>query len=335
MARALSALILAVAAAPHGALAASLCMDLPDLSSIQHGGGGPAQVWDCLNSDNPALSKFARANQQWLVQAYTGGPQRINAQALVWLCLDLAGGDTTNGNAVEVWECNGLENQQWVFGDDFHIRYFADQSKCVDAGDMQDGTPLMIWDCNGLSQQNWGYDSEGARQTIYLSDSRRLQVPAPGRLRGARNASAAASKLAAAAALAAAGAPRSFSEQQEGVGTPQAEQAAERRGSVHNLTSSPCPVNPSQRSCNPGDAGKSLSFDAVCDCQFDSFCKAECAEPHPADCWICTGGGCSGGGLGNDFESAVARAYPGCQPCNVPNGGGFDWKLYAIEDRHC
>jgi len=296
MARALSALILAAAAAPDGALAASLCMDLPDLSTIQHGSGGPVQVWDCLNSDIPALSEFARVNQQWLVQAYTGGPQQIYSQALEWLCLDLAGGDTTNGNAVEVWECNGLANQQWVFGDDYHIRFFADQSKCVDAGDMQDGTPLMIWDCNGLSQQNWGYDSEGSRKTIYLSDSRRLQVPAPGSLRGARK---------------------------------------EQRGSEHNLTSSPCPVDPSHRSCNPGDAGKSFSFDAVCDCQFYSFCRAECPEPHPADCWICTGGGCSGGGLGNDFESAVAKAYPGCQPCNVPNGGGFDWKLYAIEDHRC
>jgi len=330
MTRALSVLTLAVAAAPDVALAASLCMEVPDLN-IQRGSGGPVQVWYCLKSDNPALN----AHQQWFVQAYTGAPQRISSQALSWLCLDLAGGDTTNGNAVRVLECSGSESQQWVFGNDNHIRYFAAQGKCVDAGDMLQGTQLTIQDCNGLSQQNWGYDSGGIEGTIYLSDSRRLQVPAPGRLRGARNASAAASNLAAAAASAAARAPRSSPEQRVQVGMPHAERATEQRSPVHNLTSSPCPVNPSARSCNPGDAGKSFSFEAVCDCQFDSFCQASCPAPHPADCWICTGGGCSGGGLGSGFEAAVARAYPGCQPCNVPNGGGFDWKLYATEDHHC
>jgi hypothetical protein len=309
MARALCASILAIAAAPDGALAASLCMDVPDLSSIQHGSGGPVQVWDCLNSDKPGLSKFARANQQWLVEAYTGGPQKIQTRGLIWLCLDLASGDTTNGNAVEVWECNGLDNQQWVFGDDYHIRYYADQSKCVDAGDMQDGTRLQIWDCNSLSQQNWGYDPDGHKMTIYLSDSRRLLAPALGRLRSARNASAAASNLAAAAALTTGRALRSTWERQEEAATPRAGHAAEQRGSSHSLASSPCPVNPSQRSCNPGDAGKS----------FDAACVSE-----------------SGDGLRDGLDIAVAKAYPGCQPCDIPNGdGGFDWKLFAIEDHHC
>ena len=106
-------------------------------------------------------------------------------------------------------------------------------------------------------------------------------------------------------------------------------------GPVHNLTSGRCPVDPSRRSCNPGDAGQEISFTAVCDCQFQSYCTAECPAPHGADCWICTGGGCPGGGLGGSFQSAVAKAYPGCHACNIPDGGGFDWKLYAIEDHHC
>jgi len=183
MAHTLSAVIFAVAAAPDGALAASLCMDMPDwtMQAARSGTGGPVQVWDCLMSDLNPLA--ARENQQWTVRANTDGSHEILAEMPVdaklglWVCLDLASGDTTNGNAVQAWECNGLENQQWVIGFDNHIRYFADQSKCVDAGDMQDGIQLMIWDCNGLSQQNWGYDSDSHMKTIYLSDSRRLQVP--------------------------------------------------------------------------------------------------------------------------------------------------------------
>lgn len=103
----------------------------------------------------------------------------IKSAGKSWLCLDLFGGDTSNGNQVGVWECSGLDSQNWVFGDDWSIRYFNDQSKCVDAGDMQDGTPLMIWDCNDLPQQHWGYDGTWIRRTIYLADSRRLQESVP------------------------------------------------------------------------------------------------------------------------------------------------------------
>jgi hypothetical protein len=184
MARALSVSILAIAAAPDGALAASLCMDVHGQQAVQ--------VVDCLN----------RANEEWSVQRWAVQDVIVvnfTTEKSPLLCLDLWSGDTTNGNAVAAWDCSGNVNQQWVFGDDNHIRYHADRSKCVDAGDMQDGTQLQIWDCNGLSQQNWGHDDH--RKTIYLSDSRRLQAPALGRLRGARNASAAASNLAAAAAL--------------------------------------------------------------------------------------------------------------------------------------
>merc|ERR1712228_1082879 len=67
------------------------------------------------------------------------------------------------------------EPQRWTFADgDWHIRYKADPSKCLDAGgDMQAGIELMIWDCNDLPQQIWGYDADA--KTIYLADSRRLQ----------------------------------------------------------------------------------------------------------------------------------------------------------------
>ena len=108
-------------------------------------------------------------------------------------------------------------------------------------------------------------------------------------------------------------------------------------GPVHNLTTPACPVDQSQRYCNPGDAGQNVSVERVCDCQYGAYCTAECPAPSGADCWICTGGGerlCPGTGF-QDWDAAVARAYPGCQPCNKPNGGGLDWKLYAIEDHHC
>merc|ERR1719403_176766 len=55
------------------------------------------------------------APEKWNVEM-AGGTQTIS-QSAVDFCLDLNGGDTTNGNFVQVWECNGLPNQQWVFAD--------------------------------------------------------------------------------------------------------------------------------------------------------------------------------------------------------------------------
>jgi len=74
-----------------------------------------------------------------------------------------------NGNTVEIWECNGLENQLWYFtAGSYEIQYGGDSSKCLDAGSGK-GKPLMIWDCNHQAQQKWGYDPN--ENTVYLASS--------------------------------------------------------------------------------------------------------------------------------------------------------------------
>jgi len=98
----------------------------------------------------------------------TWQPGQISPLADSGFCLDLVGGDTTNGNLIWLWECNGQENQAWAFPtDSWHIVYQSDQSKCIDAGGGRGGQ-LQIWDCNGLPQQTWGYDGDMA--TVYLGD---------------------------------------------------------------------------------------------------------------------------------------------------------------------
>uniref|UniRef100_A0A6V0A5P6 Ricin B lectin domain-containing protein n=1 Tax=Zooxanthella nutricula TaxID=1333877 RepID=A0A6V0A5P6_9DINO len=139
------------------ALGASMCMAGPP-TPIQ----APAWVQPCV----PVTVPF----KQWDVES-EGAAQTISLLAGKF-CLDLADGKTDNGNAVGLWECNGLPNQQWLFASDtWQIKYYADQSKCVDAGDMSPGSQLQIWDCNDTPQQHWGYDTD--QHTIYLSDSSR------------------------------------------------------------------------------------------------------------------------------------------------------------------
>lgn len=97
-------------------------------------------------------------------------PAQISLMADTSKCLDLVGGDTSNGTPLWLWECNGLSNQAWTFASDsWTIVYQADPSKCIDAGDMSDGKQLQIWDCNGMDQQIWGFDSD--MSTIYLANS--------------------------------------------------------------------------------------------------------------------------------------------------------------------
>jgi hypothetical protein len=86
--------------------------------------------------------------------------------------LDLKGGDTTNGNKLQLWDCNGMDNQKWIFDPGmWKIVYAGNPNKCVDVpGDnTKDGNGLWIWDCSGGASQTWGYDS--SESTIYLTNS--------------------------------------------------------------------------------------------------------------------------------------------------------------------
>jgi len=97
-------------------------------------------------------------------------------------CLDLTGGDHSNGNKLQIWDCNGSVNQQWIFYG-FYPAIFGivsakDTSKCVDAGDMSNGQVLKIWDCNGLQQQKFGYDCIfPGTKTLVLASSMDMAKP--------------------------------------------------------------------------------------------------------------------------------------------------------------
>jgi hypothetical protein len=146
------------------AFSANLCMDVPDTGVDPL--DGDVQIWGCNG----------QPNQQWNVDDF------YIKDAQHDYCLALPDGDTTNGKRVQLQDgCAGHtwshSAQGWTFADgDWHIRFKADPSKCLDAGDMQAGFALMIWDCSDLPQQKWGYDADA--RTIYLADSRRLQVSA-------------------------------------------------------------------------------------------------------------------------------------------------------------
>lgn len=116
----------------------------------------------------PSTCTFAIQQLQGLwLNTTVGGTVTIKSE---WSgkCVDLPGGDASNGQLLQTWDCNGLTNQRWVFdADSWRIQYGGNTGKCIDKlGNGGAGTILGIWDCNGQASQKWGYDA--TMKTIYL-----------------------------------------------------------------------------------------------------------------------------------------------------------------------
>lgn len=60
-----------------------------------------------------------------------------------WKCLNLVDGNTTNGNRVNVWDCNGQDDQKWIWKNGNFV-FKKDQTKCLDVpgGNFAAGQPI-------------------------------------------------------------------------------------------------------------------------------------------------------------------------------------------------
>ncbi|GAB3904734.1 chitinase [Kibdelosporangium lantanae] len=68
-------------------------------------------------------------------------------------CVDVAGANSANGTAVQLYDCNGTAAQQWtVSGSTIQAL-----GKCLDAAGAgtTNGTLVQLWDCNGTGAQQW------------------------------------------------------------------------------------------------------------------------------------------------------------------------------------
>ena len=73
-------------------------------------------------------------------------------------CLDDHGGSTTNGNKVDIWDCNKTTSQKWTFSGGA----LSVLGKCLDdSSHGGSGAKLVIWSCNGRTAQVWTHRSNG------------------------------------------------------------------------------------------------------------------------------------------------------------------------------
>ncbi len=76
-------------------------------------------------------------------------------------CLDVTGVSQNNGTQVQLWDCNGQNNQRWTYTSGKQLQVYG--TKCLDANGQgtSNGTQVIIWDCNGQANQQWNVNSNG------------------------------------------------------------------------------------------------------------------------------------------------------------------------------
>ncbi|WP_329430036.1 lectin [Streptosporangium sp. NBC_01495] len=90
-------------------------------------------------------------------------------------CLDVSGVSQANGAQVQIWDCNGQNNQQWTSTGASELRVYG--NKCLDVSNQAttDGAQVQIWDCNGQNNQKWRFNSDGT--ITALGANKCLDVP--------------------------------------------------------------------------------------------------------------------------------------------------------------
>ncbi|MEW2545589.1 ricin-type beta-trefoil lectin domain protein [Streptomyces sp. NPDC047002] len=91
-----------------------------------------------------------------------GGPSAKTGtfRGLAGKCLDVAGANSANGTAVDLYGCNGTAAQQWSVGSDGTVKALG---KCLDvsAASTANGARVQLYDCNGTGAQQWRVEAAG------------------------------------------------------------------------------------------------------------------------------------------------------------------------------
>ncbi|MEV7021292.1 ricin-type beta-trefoil lectin domain protein [Kitasatospora sp. NPDC093558] len=154
----------------------TLCLDLPGWNQNP---GTQLGLWSCTGG----------ANQQWpatvnpptgpsytstLTPQYDAGGNTTSRTATSTttmpsgvatgstpLCLDVTGGRTANGTAVETWTCNNGTGQTWTVGTDGTVRSMGACLRPA-GGTTALSTQIEIWACDGSDSQQWRVGANGA-----------------------------------------------------------------------------------------------------------------------------------------------------------------------------
>ena len=89
-----------------------------------------------------------------LTQSAFGADPSGAVTGLAGKCVDVAGASSTDGAAVQLYDCNGTSAQNWTVGSDGSLSALG---KCMDVASAgtADGSLVQLYDCNGTNAQKW------------------------------------------------------------------------------------------------------------------------------------------------------------------------------------
>ncbi|WP_244666489.1 ricin-type beta-trefoil lectin domain protein [Myceligenerans indicum] len=98
-------------------------------------------------------------------------------------CVDVAGANPADGTAVQLWDCNGTDAQQWSPGPDGSVRALG---KCLDVAGAgtAGGTVVQLYSCNGTGAQAWERLADGS--LVNTGSGRCLDATGPSSENGTR-----------------------------------------------------------------------------------------------------------------------------------------------------
>ena len=104
----------------------------------------------------------------------TGNPTSGEVLGDGGLCLDVRGGTTTNGTAMQLYTCNHTAAQQVTYTASNTVQILG---KCVDTanGGTADGTLVQLYDCDNTGAQTWVAQTNG--ELLNPQSGRCLNVP--------------------------------------------------------------------------------------------------------------------------------------------------------------
>ncbi|MEY9838645.1 chitinase [Streptacidiphilus sp. EB103A] len=98
-------------------------------------------------------------------------------------CVDVAGASSTNGTAVQLYDCNGTSAQSWTVASNGSLQALG---KCMDltSAGTANGTQVQLYDCNGTGAQQWQHQSNG--ELVNPASGKCLDATGPSSANGTR-----------------------------------------------------------------------------------------------------------------------------------------------------
>lgn len=166
--------------------ASGKCMDLTNGKASN---GTRLQQWDCNNGWNP--------NQLWNIdasqssgttsQTLASGPYLVQPISNASVCMDVRGGSSSDGTAVQSYSCNGTLSQSWSLvpvavasGNAYELVSTVSRSCLAISGNsVENGASTQQWACQGASQraQLWQISQfQSSYELVSLNSGRCLDL---------------------------------------------------------------------------------------------------------------------------------------------------------------